>query len=341
MATSNVGDAAAAAATVEMEGAREPATPGVVTKKAKLEFVDNGRLRVLEFYSGIGGMHCAFDESGKDGDVLAAFDINTTANHIYAHNFPKTKLHNRNIEALSQKQYDKFRATTWLMSPPCQPFTRQGKQEGSQDNRCKSFLYLTDLLGKLEVQRERAREEKEEKEEEEKEEEVERKREDMSGDGSFSCDFCRTTKKQNGRKRQSCFFPFGHGNNLRSANRFGGSRMEFQRRVLVGLKTCEGKKLSLCRALFFVCEEMCLQARGQGKGGEAHTRRLDGLLQQAQGSITGASALFSAPHNKDERSVSRCRVRRGGGFSGKLTPRGELTRVHTQQTLLASSKEGK
>jgi tRNA (cytosine38-C5)-methyltransferase len=33
-----------------------------------------------------------------------------------------------------------------LMSPPCQPFTRQGKQSGALDNRSQSFLYLIELL---------------------------------------------------------------------------------------------------------------------------------------------------------------------------------------------------
>jgi site-specific DNA-cytosine methylase len=34
------------------------------------------RLRVLEFFSGIGGMHFSLALSGVPADVLAAFDIN-------------------------------------------------------------------------------------------------------------------------------------------------------------------------------------------------------------------------------------------------------------------------
>ncbi|RKP15146.1 S-adenosyl-L-methionine-dependent methyltransferase [Piptocephalis cylindrospora] len=81
-------------------------------------------LRVLEFYSGIGGM-------------WGAFDINTTANEVYRHNFPQSRLH--------QKQA----ADMYLMSPPCQPYTRLGNQQGSLDPRAKSFIYLLDIIGQL------------------------------------------------------------------------------------------------------------------------------------------------------------------------------------------------
>jgi tRNA (cytosine38-C5)-methyltransferase len=49
-------------------------------------------ITVLEFYSGIGGMHAALNLAEQQGsipsaEVLAAFDINDVANRIYAHNF--------------------------------------------------------------------------------------------------------------------------------------------------------------------------------------------------------------------------------------------------------------
>ncbi|KAF8947425.1 tRNA (cytosine-5-)-methyltransferase, partial [Entomortierella lignicola] len=55
----------------------------------------------------------------------------------------------RNIEAVPMEFYDKQQADVWLMSPPCQPYTRTGNQEGSKDNRAKSFLYLMDILPKM------------------------------------------------------------------------------------------------------------------------------------------------------------------------------------------------
>ncbi|KAG0268097.1 tRNA (cytosine-5-)-methyltransferase [Actinomortierella ambigua] len=108
--------------------------------------------RILEFYSGIGGMHYAFDLSGYQGQVLKAFDINTTANEVYAHNHGKKQLAQRNIEAVPKEFYDKQQADVWLMSPPCQPYTRTGNQEGSKDTRAKSFLYLMSILPELEHQ---------------------------------------------------------------------------------------------------------------------------------------------------------------------------------------------
>ncbi|KAF9901229.1 tRNA (cytosine-5-)-methyltransferase [Linnemannia zychae] len=107
------------------------------------------QFRVLEFYSGIGGMHYAFDRSGHKGQILKAFDINTTANEVYAHNHGKKQLAQRNIEAVAMEFYDKQEADVWLMSPPCQPYTRTGNQEGSKDTRAKSFLYLMQILPKL------------------------------------------------------------------------------------------------------------------------------------------------------------------------------------------------
>ena len=47
------------------------------------------QIRALEFYSGIGGMHYAMKRVLDDEvAVVGAFDINTTVNSIYRHNFP-------------------------------------------------------------------------------------------------------------------------------------------------------------------------------------------------------------------------------------------------------------
>ena len=40
-------------------------------------------LKVLELFSGIGGMHYALQASGTQGDVIAALEINTVANQVY------------------------------------------------------------------------------------------------------------------------------------------------------------------------------------------------------------------------------------------------------------------
>ncbi|PKC04672.1 S-adenosyl-L-methionine-dependent methyltransferase [Rhizophagus irregularis] len=106
--------------------------------------------RILEFYSGIGGMHYAFQLSNNSGEFLAAFDVNTTANSVYKHNLEKEKKKSiRSIESLPISYYDSFNANIWLMSPPCQPYTRMGLHQGSSDPRAKSFLYLIDMLSKM------------------------------------------------------------------------------------------------------------------------------------------------------------------------------------------------
>nr|XP_057916900.1 tRNA (cytosine(38)-C(5))-methyltransferase [Doryrhamphus excisus] len=106
-------------------------------------------LRVLELYSGIGGMHYALKQSGISADVVAAIDINTTANQIYKHNFPDTPLWNRTIECIPLDELNGLCFDVILMSPPCQPFTRLGLQRDITDPRTKSFLYILDLLPRL------------------------------------------------------------------------------------------------------------------------------------------------------------------------------------------------
>jgi len=107
-------------------------------------------LTVLEFYSGIGGMHYALKQTDINFNVLGAFDINTTANIVYKHNFPTTPLLQKNIQGFTVEYLDRFNADIWTMSPPCQPYTRQGKQEESSDPRAKSFLNILKILGSME-----------------------------------------------------------------------------------------------------------------------------------------------------------------------------------------------
>ncbi|CAF1171380.1 unnamed protein product [Rotaria sordida] len=99
-------------------------------------------LRVLELFSGIGGMHCALDLVDLNYEIIAAIDINPIANLVYSSNFPDVPIMNRTIEGIPLNQWEKWHADIWLMSPPCQPFTRQGKQEDLNDRRTNGFIYL-------------------------------------------------------------------------------------------------------------------------------------------------------------------------------------------------------
>ncbi|KAF3836494.1 hypothetical protein F7725_029052, partial [Dissostichus mawsoni] len=87
--------------------------------------------------------------SGIHAEVVAAIDINTTANEIYTHNYPDTPLWNKTIEGITLEDFNKLSFDMILMSPPCQPFTRIGLQGDINDPRTKSFLYILDLLPRL------------------------------------------------------------------------------------------------------------------------------------------------------------------------------------------------
>uniref|UniRef100_A0A8C3H051 tRNA (cytosine(38)-C(5))-methyltransferase n=1 Tax=Corvus moneduloides TaxID=1196302 RepID=A0A8C3H051_CORMO len=106
-------------------------------------------LRVLELYSGIGGMHQALRESCTYAEVVAAVDVNTLANDVYKHNFPNTPLWAKTIEGITLQEFDRLSFDMILMSPPCQPFTRIGLQGDVADPRTKSFLYILDILPRL------------------------------------------------------------------------------------------------------------------------------------------------------------------------------------------------
>lgn len=106
-------------------------------------------IRVLELYSGIGGMHYALQESGIGGHIVAAVDINTVANEVYRHNFPHVALMNRNIQSISLEEIHEMCVDTILMSPPCQPFTRTGLQKDAADNRSSSLFHVLALIPQM------------------------------------------------------------------------------------------------------------------------------------------------------------------------------------------------
>ncbi|XP_006872674.1 PREDICTED: tRNA (cytosine(38)-C(5))-methyltransferase [Chrysochloris asiatica] len=106
-------------------------------------------LRVLELYSGVGGMHQALRESCVPAQVVAAIDVNTVANEVYKYNFPHTLLLAKTIEGITLEEFDRLSFNMILMSPPCQPFTRIGLQGDKADPRTSSFLYILDILPRL------------------------------------------------------------------------------------------------------------------------------------------------------------------------------------------------
>jgi tRNA (cytosine38-C5)-methyltransferase len=85
----------------------------------------NKTYRVLEFFSGMGGMHAALRAADIPAVVVAAFDINEHANAVYEKNY-QIPVKQVSLEKITAKELDKYDADIWLMSPPCQPYTRQG-----------------------------------------------------------------------------------------------------------------------------------------------------------------------------------------------------------------------
>ncbi|CAG9463171.1 unnamed protein product [Pedinophyceae sp. YPF-701] len=107
------------------------------------------QLTASEFYSGIGGLHYGLKAARQDARVILSFDINDMANAVYEHNFgmkPRTV----NLESVPVRLLSGGCATDiWLMSPPCQPYTRQGHRKGADDERARSFMGLIDKIRHL------------------------------------------------------------------------------------------------------------------------------------------------------------------------------------------------
>jgi tRNA (cytosine38-C5)-methyltransferase len=113
----------------------------------------NDTYKVLEFYSGIGGMRYALEQYAREsGNInrfqfVEAFDINEHANATYNHNF-NHKPCKRAIEHISLSEYNRLANDDCIftMSPPCQPYMRGGLQKDIMDNRAKSFVYLMEKI---------------------------------------------------------------------------------------------------------------------------------------------------------------------------------------------------
>ncbi len=104
--------------------------------------------RAIEFFSGIGGLHYALEDSNPSATVVASFDINETANKVYKHNFGMEPKRN-GIDKLKPDTIEKLKANIWLMSPPCQPYTAGGKRLDDKDVRANGLLNLIKILEEL------------------------------------------------------------------------------------------------------------------------------------------------------------------------------------------------
>jgi len=106
-------------------------------------------------------------ETKNDWYCCAALDHSDLCASVYRHNFPlqhnNTNTKNKKkkksttttmttrIESLTVEQLVAWRADLWMMSPPCQPHTRQHERphqpdDDREDARSQSFLHLCQLL---------------------------------------------------------------------------------------------------------------------------------------------------------------------------------------------------
>jgi tRNA (cytosine38-C5)-methyltransferase len=83
------------------------------------------------------------------GNVFAAVDINENANKTYKHNFPEAKCLNNNIQSLKIQDFKDVNCI--LMSPPCQPFTRNGNFKDMEDNRSDAFLNVCRIIAEKQL----------------------------------------------------------------------------------------------------------------------------------------------------------------------------------------------
>ena len=105
-------------------------------------------IKILDFYSGIGGFHQALHELGMLFQIIGAFDMNENANKVYQQNFG-ISVSKKNIGHLVQHDIDGV-ASMWLCSPPCQPYSRKGERK-TNDARSDSFTKLLHLLRTLDM----------------------------------------------------------------------------------------------------------------------------------------------------------------------------------------------
>uniref|UniRef100_A0A182W0G7 tRNA (cytosine(38)-C(5))-methyltransferase n=1 Tax=Anopheles minimus TaxID=112268 RepID=A0A182W0G7_9DIPT len=105
--------------------------------------------RVLELFSGIGGMRMALELTGIPFTIVSAIDVNPIANTVYSHNFGDKTVRNGNVLSLSGEKISQLNVDTILMSPPCQPFTRNGKFNDINDRRTDPFKHICDLLDQI------------------------------------------------------------------------------------------------------------------------------------------------------------------------------------------------
>ncbi len=102
---------------------------------------DDRRWQILELFAGLGGLSCAWPEAS----AVAAIDINRNAQACYLRNYNHRFLV-REIESISPEELQHLGGNFWWLSPPCQPYSRRGKQKDLADPRSRSLVHLLQAI---------------------------------------------------------------------------------------------------------------------------------------------------------------------------------------------------
>jgi DNA (cytosine-5)-methyltransferase 1/tRNA (cytosine38-C5)-methyltransferase len=99
-------------------------------------------VRTLELFAGLGGLGLA---APPGFEVVAAYDQDrlAAAAHERNHGVPVVP---KDLASIDAGELDRWGARAWLLSPPCQPFTRRGRGRDVDDPRCRGLLNLVSLL---------------------------------------------------------------------------------------------------------------------------------------------------------------------------------------------------
>lgn len=100
-------------------------------------------MRVLELFSGIGGLAAAVD--GRHA-VVGAVDHDRPAQAVYGATWPHHRQEVKNLVSVKPAWLAAFGADLWWMSPPCAPHGIRGRQEDLDDPRSSAFRHLVGLL---------------------------------------------------------------------------------------------------------------------------------------------------------------------------------------------------
>ena len=73
-------------------------------------------MKVIEFFSGIGGMRVSLGVAGVPVDMVTAYDTSPLCNTTNQHNFPGCDVRPKLVEQLDLKDIEG--SDLWTMSPP-------------------------------------------------------------------------------------------------------------------------------------------------------------------------------------------------------------------------------